>query len=58
MLVSIFILSVSAMFTEALVGANYALAMIFITTQVITLNMDWLQANYRFSSPCQECWML
>lgn len=38
MLVSIFILSVSAMFTEALVGANYALAMIFITTQVITLN--------------------
>ncbi|GEP78727.1 FUSC family protein [Staphylococcus carnosus] len=38
MLVSIFILSFSAMFTEALVGANYALAMIFITTQVITLN--------------------
>lgn len=38
MIVSIIVLALSATITEVIIGANYAIAMIFITTQVIMLN--------------------
>ncbi|MGV3129588.1 FUSC family protein [Staphylococcus simulans] len=38
MVISILVLALSATLTEIIIGANYAVAMIFITTQVIMLN--------------------
>lgn len=59
--VAVILMGIAALFTEALVGANYAIAVVFITIQVILMNglaSQNLTINIAFPRVIDVAWVL